>query len=189
MLIQIKFIKIFRLLAKGQDGEQQQLLVLQVPANDNDGEDSQCSHQITPYNPSMDHQYHNDENQAVFLSSNAIPVTTCVTVSSEDQVLEVQMENADDEKQLNEIEKDNEEELKPQENNSEADDETAEAISTIPAEERDWQTGVNDGVIVVNQSQLKRKIESNDESEEVMELCEEWVPVVCFTLINVFLQR
>lgn len=162
-----------RLLTKAQDGEQQQLLVLQVPANDNEGEDSQSSHQITSYNPSLDHQYHNDDSQAVFLSSNAIPVTTCVTVSSEDQVLEVQMENVSEDKEINDIKVSEQISPVPVNENDAGTDETTEAVSTIPAEERDWQTEENSGFMVVNQSQSKRKLEPNDESEEVIKLFEE----------------
>ncbi|CAG2104791.1 unnamed protein product, partial [Medioppia subpectinata] len=125
-------------LAKGQEGEGQQLLVLQVPANDNDGDDSQSSgNQLIEYNPNVDHHYHNDENGAVFLSSNAIPVTTCVTVTSDDQLLEVQLEQNDDNEmdescderaeELEEVRADDREDIEMRE-----EDETNEAITTIP---------------------------------------------------------
>ena len=161
----------FRLLAKGQEGEGQQLLVLQVPSNDNDGDDTQTScHQITAYNPNLDHQYHNDENQAVFLSSNSIPVTTCVTVSTDDQVLEVQLEH-NQERDISELEEvrasDAEQELIDDESDQQlrGDDETNEAVSTIPAEEKDWKI-YSQELVVSNSYQNKRKNDFNEESED-----------------------
>jgi hypothetical protein len=184
-----------RVLAKASEGEQQQLLLLQVPASDNEN-DEMTNSQTTAYNASLDHQYLNEENQAVFLSSNAIPVTTCVTVTSDDQVLEVQIEQ-DPEEQEQELEQDQdmgqeEEEDKEvteleearitdeeqedyanheNDNETKVDDETNEAVNNISGGES-WNI-TNDGVIVVNQSNYKRKIMSIDmpkEEEEVMEL-------------------
>jgi hypothetical protein len=184
-----------RVFTKASEGEQQQLLLLQVPASDNEN-DEMTNSQTTAYNASLDHQYLNEENQAVFLSSNAIPVTTCVTVTSDDQVLEVQIEQdpeeqeqdleqdqdmaqEEEDKEVVELEEaritDEEQDYANHENDNETkvDDETNEAVNNISGGETPWNI-TNDGVIVVNQSNYKRKIMSIDmpkeEGEEVMEL-------------------
>lgn len=88
----------FSVLAKAQGEEQQpQLLLLQVPFNEGDGESS-SEPTFAAY----------DEQQEVFLSSTAIPVTTCVTVGADDQVLEVQIEQ--DEQEMRPSEADGHEE-------------------------------------------------------------------------------
>jgi len=182
-----EIIKYFdRVLAKAQEGDQQQLLLLQVPANDNES-DEMTDSQTSAYNTNLDHHYHNDENQAVFLSSNAIPVTTCVTVTSDDQVVELQIEQDPEEQELEQeqnIEHDQEDremveleearitdeeqedyECNPNQNQPKIDDETNEAVNAISADQTSWNI-TNDGVIVVNQSKYKRKLMSVDKTEE-----------------------
>ncbi|XP_054162316.1 uncharacterized protein LOC128960269 [Oppia nitens] len=157
------------LLAKSQEGDGQQLLVLQVPANDNEGEDSQLTSesQVIEYNPNVDHHYHNDENGAVFLSSNAIPVTTCVTVTSDDQLLEVQLEPNGEllSKQRVIITEDGEYEEEDGTNDNEDNDitnkdETNEAVNRIPAEERDWNDYANE--VSANNQSIKRKADDSN---------------------------
>lgn len=109
----------------------------------------------------LEHHYHNEDNQTLFLSSNAIPVTTCVTVSSEDQVLEVQLQN-ETEQELDDEREEMAEQMESEEANvaegehdyavHDNSDETNEAVNALKYSVGNEWNLTSDGIILMNQS-------------------------------------
>lgn len=111
----------------------------------------------------MDHQYHHQEEQPhVFLNSNSIPVTTCVTVSGDEQELvEVQFQDQDEHEREHDIEGKTEMVNDAIFSKRNVSSETKEAVSSITT--ASW----NDGVIVFSENAFKRKAQVLDDEKSM----------------------